>query len=72
METIVVIISILLLGFASGYIPPFQKYNVSHEKMFYLILIIFIFLRVCIHYAFRRKSNEYGYNSIGGWRGYVS
>lgn len=71
MDCLIIIISGLLLILSYGHIPSMTKYEVTAISLFYLVLVILVFTKICLHFMFRKKANQYGFWSIGGMRGFI-
>ena len=59
----------LLIIFSSSNVPYKLKFEMTYPKLFILLLTIYLFIRICLFYKFRKKADNYGYGSIGGFRG---
>ena len=71
MNCIIIIISALLLVLSFGKLPSTTTYNFSAQRLFMLVLVILFFIKISLYFIFRKKSEKYGYWSIGGFRGII-
>ena len=71
MNCIIIIICALLLVLSFGKLPTTVSYGFSEKRLFLLVLGILFFTKISLYFMFRKKSEKYGYRSIGGWRGII-